>query len=453
MIAKVEVEADGGIEPAHSSTAGVVGVVGGGEAVLGAEVEVVEAQRADDVESGAERQPKLAEEGGGPDAFLLIQREHAHLAPVVGEVAAIIALDLPLDAEVHPARARTRCKRPCQGEPDSAAVPVQVDHVCGDGVVQLAPDPVERKRPLQPAQGAPPAHPGLTLLHVLAGSPPDVEPPRLVASLVEEFRGKRSAVERVQVETAQLHREHAPGYRRGEPGVDGGARGLAVGILARVRRVVAEAVEPVSRDAGAIGNVPGGARPGRLRPEQPVRTGDDGGLLAVGSRVRPRALEEEDAARAVSVQGGGGAAQGLHSSQGADVEVVERRLPVGEGGRNAIDQNLDSTDAELGTGAEAADRNPFAHRRVVAVLHPHAGQAVQRLLDEQSCVALGEVGAGHDGSREREPVQAHRRSQHRHDDRCQLDRVLRLGLGHAPSRNEDGGQGAGQQQGGAEAEC
>ena len=382
--------------------------------------------------SGSWNCPK---ESRSADALLLVEGEGARLAAVVGEVLAVVALEFALGAEVHPRRAGCRLPRLGERQADPAAYPVQIDHRGRDRVVQPAADAVRGKGSLHPAQRPAPADSALTLADVLAGSPPDVESPCLVAAVVEELRRKRSAVQRVQVEIAQLQCEGAVGRGEGGAGAEDRAGGLAVGILAGVRRVVAEAVETVPGDTGAPGVTLSRSCTRDLHPQQPVRTRNQGARLPPAGMGRC-ALEQQDSSGPVAVECRGRTPKRFHASQRADVEVIERGLPVRQRGRDPVHQDLDAAHAELGARAEAADRDALADRGVVAVLHAHSRKSVQRLLDEEARVALGHFRAGHDGGGEGQPVQADRGSQHGHHYGLQLHGVG-FGLGpETPSAPE-----------------
>ena len=397
---------------------------------------MVEAKRAHDRQPPGERELQLSEEGARADILLLVQSQRARFAPVVGEVKAVVALQLPLDPEIHAGSSGSGFPAPAQPQPNTASGARQVDHAVGDGVLEFAPDGVGGERSLESAHTPAPAHPRLALPDVLAGAAPYIEAPGLVAALVEELGRQGAPVERIEVDAAELQRQGAPAKGAREAGVQGGARRLAVGVLAGPGGVVAEAVEPALRGAGPVGDLPGGAGSGGLQAQQPVRAAHHGDVLAVRSAVRGRALEEDHPARTVPVQGGRGAAERFNPPQRPDVEVVQGRLAVGKGGGDPVNEDLDAAHAELRAGPEAPDGDPLALRRVVAVLHPHAGQPVQYFLDEHAAVALSKFRPRQHGGGEGHPVQPHRGPENRDDDRRQRDSVPGLELAVGRRREE-----------------
>ena len=454
MVAQLQVEPERGIEARHRAGAGIVGVVRPPETIVGAEAEVVEAKGADHAKAGAQRQVDLAEQRGRPHPLLLIERQRGPLAAIVREVAAIVALEFALNAEVRACRSGRHQPVPCQGEPYPAAVAVQVDHAGGDRIVQFAPHAVGGKRPLHSPHGPLPADAGLALPHVLGRAPPHVEAPCLIAALIEEFAGQRPGVQRVQLQAVELHRQASTGGLGRESRVQRRARGLAVRILAGVRLVGAEAIETAPSGTGPEGDAPG--RPGScgLQAQGPVRPGHNGCLLAIGAPVGSRAFEEDDAAGPVSVERGCRTAQRLHPAQRADVQVVEGALAVGQGRGDPVDEDLYAADAELRACPEAPNGDPLADRRVVAILHPHAREAVQRLLDEQARVAPCKIGARDHGRGKGHAVQPHRGPQHRDHDGRKRDGVFGLGLpvdrSRAEWRHADQRRGGHEHHGGAQ---
>ena len=108
--------------------------------------------------------------------------------------------------------------------------------------------------------------------------------------------------------------------------------------------------------------------------------------------------------------------------------MVEGRLPVGQGGGNAVHQHGHPAYAELGAGAEAADGNALTDRRVVAVLHLDAGEALERLLDGESGLAQRERRFAEHRHGERNLAQQDGRAQHRHFDFVERNHCRRIGL-------------------------
>jgi len=85
--------------------------------------------------------------------------------------------------------------------------------------------------------------------------------------------------------------------------------------------------------------------------------------------------------------------------------MVQGGLPVGQGRRNAVHQDLGAAHPELGPGAEAANGYPLADRVVVAVLDLRPRKAVEGLLEREARVAELEVPLALDRDGERGPPQ------------------------------------------------
>ena len=423
VVAQVGVQPERGVERAHGSRSRVVGVVRSNEPVVGAEREVVEAKGAGHVEPGVQGEAQLSERGRRPDPLPLVERQVSRLAALVGEVPAVVVLHFAFGAEADAGLACGPGPRLGQRDARTAAVSGQVDHLRGNGVVQVPPDAVGRRLAFQSAHGPAPRGAGLQLAHVLARSPGHVEPPRLVAALVEEVRGQRPRVERVQLHAGQPERQRSPADVQGQPGVERLSGAPRVGVFAALRRVVPEAVQAGPAVADSVAGAAGGSRARDLGSEHAVRAAREHGLLTPPTRVGLGASEQEHAPGGVAVQGGRRSPQCFHAGQRADVQVVQRGLAVGERGRDAVHENLDAAHAELGPGPEAADGDALAHGQVVPVLDANARQGVEGLFDRRSRGALRDFGSREDRSREGEAVQSRRRPQDRDHDRGQGHRV------------------------------
>ncbi len=119
-----------------------------------------------------------------------------------------------------------------------------------------------------------------------------------------------------------------------------------------------------------------------LRFLEPIAAGRHANLR-VGLSAAAFGGQADDAARCVAVQRGARAADDLDLTRCAEIDAIDRPLPIGERLGDTVDEHLDAANAELRARAEAADRHPQVLRKVVAVLHEHAGHAAQRFVQCQ----------------------------------------------------------------------
>src|SRR5690606_30798763 len=110
-----------------------------------------------------------------------------------------------------------------------------------------------------------------------------------------------------------------------------------------------------------------------------------GRRVNLGERLARRRLgrQADHAAGRVAVQGRARPPNDLDLLRGAEVDAVDRALPVGQGLRNAVDEDLDAAYAEVRARAEAANRHAQILREVEAVLHEEARHAGQRLIEAE----------------------------------------------------------------------
>jgi hypothetical protein len=154
-----------------------------------------------------------------------------------------------------------------------------------------------------------------------------------------------------------------------EPGVE--EKALHAAVLAIAAQLVAgDRQQPV--EASGL--------PARLHAVASVVVAAEGGAPAhERDRRPPLALDPDHAARGAPVERGGGAPQDLDALGGGEIDTVHLSLSVGQGGGDAVHDELDAANAEVGARPEAADGDPGILGEVRAVLNEDAGYSGERL--------------------------------------------------------------------------
>ena len=411
-------DADGGADGVQRPGSRIVrGILAQRDPVVDLEVEVVVADAPHEVEAIRERDHSLSEDPDAPDRLGLVDVGIPRGASiVVVELATIVVLDVPVDARLPAYVVRRGRVGAAHGEPGSTGRPLHVDDVEGNGVREVPGDAVDQSLRRDPAQGAGPSEAELTLLELLPRLVSDVdEVVDLLTTVGQPVDGPR--VLGVQVDVVEGDSDVSTGQGTLDAAVDvepvGGA--VAVAGVGLPKAVVGEPI-----DAQEVARLTRRSAGQALEAEHTVAAAHDRDVFPNGHRRRGLALEAEDASRGISVEGGCRAAEGFHPTEGSQVQVVDGRLAVGEGGRNAVHHDVDSPDAELGPGAEAPEQDPLTHRVVVAVLDLDAGKSLERLLEEHAGLPLAQLLLTHHRDGIRGLAEADGRAEHRHHERVQV---------------------------------
>ena len=310
------------------------------------------------------------------------------------------------------------------------------------GLSRLRKSPQRRVR--SGGGGTGPAHPELPLGDLLVGPLKDVAPvcPAIAHSQQRIVDG--TGIVAVQVGEVRGHHEFAISHRRSQLSVQVQLARLPENGTVVRNRVAAEALVLETGSTQEVLLLAGNAAGARLHARHAVAAAHVREFRAERLVGRPPGLEAQHPARAVAVGGRTGPAQRFHTAEGAQVEVVEGRLPVGKSGGNAVHQHRDPAHAELGAGAEAADGNTLAHRGVVAVLHLDAGKTLERFLDGEPGLAPRERRLAEHRHGEGNLAQQDRRAQHRDLDLVERNHRGRVGF---LGREWGGDAGQGERQG------
>ena len=324
----------------------------------------------------------------------LVEGTHGRvdLARVVPEVLAVVALALKVDARRQPVLEGSQREGPADRDASAVIEPVEIDVRERRRVLETAGDAEDgQRRFAAPLELAPHRDSTLPLSDVLPGDPGDVDRRRGVGVPGHLGGGEGTGVvgPRVPTEVRRGRERPAVGQREMPARVEIAEIGVRVLPLAGV-------VEP--RD----GDEPAARADAKQRARLPLapvviqiaveRAEQDADLLTDRPRSGGVGPDADHAARRVPEQRRRRAAQDLDPIRGAQLQVGELTLAIGERLRDAVHQHLDPTHGEGRTGPKPADRDSLIEREVVAVRSVHPRHGDERLVQAPRGPGLADLG-------------------------------------------------------------